>query len=154
MALRWGALDGVEVGRPPHPEHADQFVLTAVEAALTGIGFDPGNQIEHRAVDGGAGGNEFANMAPVHADKVDRTIDRNRTRARERVGEKIRESGSYSLFLRTNSLFLHKNSLFCCVGNFTASHWFCWCPVPQIRVGTPNFAKFPVNFPVSREFVC
>src|SRR5262245_20397381 len=61
-------------------------------------------------------------------------------------------SGSYSLLLRTNSLFFHKNSLFCCVGNFTASHWICPCPGPQIRCGTPNLTKFPVNFPVSREF--
>jgi hypothetical protein len=36
-------LDGVEVGRLPDPEHADQLVLAAVEVALTGIGFDPGN---------------------------------------------------------------------------------------------------------------
>src|SRR5262245_37230197 len=61
-------------------------------------------------------------------------------------------SGSYSLLLRTNSLFFHKNSLFCCVGNFTARHWICSCPAHQIRCKPPNFAKFPVNFPVSREF--
>src|SRR5262245_22817624 len=61
-------------------------------------------------------------------------------------------SDSNSLLLRTNSLFFHKNSLFCCVGNFTASHWICSCPAHQIRCKPLNFAKFPVNFPVSREF--
>src|SRR4029453_5185744 len=86
-------LDGVEVGRLPDPEHADQLVLTAVEAALTGIGFDPGNQIEHRAVNCGAGSNEFPNVAPAHKHKVHRTIDRKAARTRERVGEKIRECG-------------------------------------------------------------
>src|SRR5262245_20079616 len=68
------------------------------------------------------------------------------------VGNMWTKSGSHSLLLRTNSLFLRKNSLFCCVGNFTASHWICSCPPPQIPCGTLNFAKFPVNFPVSREF--
>ena len=63
-------------------------------------------------------------------------------------------SDSYSLLLRTNFLFFQKNSLFCCVGNFTASHWICSCPAHQIRCKPLNFAKFPVNFPVSREFRC
>jgi hypothetical protein len=86
-------LDRVEVGYVSDPEYADQLVLAAVEAALAGIGLDPGNQIEHRAVNGGAGSNEFANVAPVHADKVHRAINRNAARTRERVGEKIRECG-------------------------------------------------------------
>src|SRR4030095_12158840 len=97
-------LDGVEVGRLPDPEHADQLVLTAVEAALTGIGLDPGTQIEHRALDGGAGSNKFANMAPVHAHKVHRTIDRNAARTRECVDEKIGECGFGHLARRHREL--------------------------------------------------
>jgi hypothetical protein len=64
--------------------------------------------------------------------------------------------GSNSLFTPEGavqtSLFRENNSLFCCVGNshrkacYNAIIWGLW------GSQSPDYAKFPVLFPVSREF--
>jgi len=47
---------------------------------------------------------------------------------------------------------MFENSLFRCVGNSAASHWIRAPIRHECRGGWPDSAKFPVNFPVSREF--
>ena len=69
-------LDGVEVRGAPDTKHANEFVLAPVKAALAGVGFHPGNEIEHGAIDGAAGGDQFADVAPIHADKMHGAVDR------------------------------------------------------------------------------
>jgi hypothetical protein len=50
------------------------------------------------------------------------------------------------------SLFLIKNSLFRRAGNRSAKPWFASQILPEISPTRPERAKFPVIFPVSREF--
>jgi hypothetical protein len=67
-------LDVVEVGFRANTEDADQFMLAAVERALSGIRLYPHREIEHLAVDHAAGFNELTDMAPVHTDVMNGTI--------------------------------------------------------------------------------
>src|SRR5579859_7173040 len=46
----------------------DQFVLTAVEASLSGIGLHPNADILQLVVDRGASFEQFSHVSPVHAD--------------------------------------------------------------------------------------
>jgi hypothetical protein len=57
-----------------------------------------------------------------------------------------------SLILSKKSLFFKKVSLLICVGNYWRSG--CNASVSCIEIGSqsPKIAKFPVKFPVSREF--
>ena len=68
-------LDRIEVRGIPDAKDADQFVLAAIKAALTGIGFHPGDQVEHRAIRDPPGFHQFADMTPIHADKMHGAID-------------------------------------------------------------------------------
>jgi len=58
------------------------------------------------------------------------------------------------LFGENNSLLRQKISLFHCVGNLGASHWVCSSIRSKNRGKGPKIEKFPVIFPVSREFGC
>ena len=71
-------IDVVEMGRVAILECADQFVLRAIEAALTGVGFDTNDLNFQFTVDALAGGDRLGNMSPVHAKEVNRA----RTRVR------------------------------------------------------------------------
>ena len=62
VAMRGGAL----------LEDKDELVLAAVERAHSGIVFDPDTQILELAIGLAAGGQQFIEMAPIHADVVQR----------------------------------------------------------------------------------
>jgi hypothetical protein len=57
-----------------------------------------------------------------------------------------------SLIPFKNSLFLKIFSLLICVGNFTRSRCGAAVSCYEIGPGSLEIAKFPVKFPVSREF--
>jgi hypothetical protein len=72
----------------------------------------------------------------------------------------VREMDAYtvSTFPRINSLFLLKNSLFfkifsllICVGNYAKTACSAAVSRSEIGLSSLKIAKFPVNFPVSRE---
>ena len=56
-----------------------------------------------------------------------------------------------SLIPAKNSLFLEIFSLLVCVGNYARSDCGAAVSCNEIGLGSPEIAKFPVNFPVSRE---
>ena len=56
-----------------------------------------------------------------------------------------------SLFLVLNSLFFKIFSLLICVGNCAKSDCGAAVSCCEIGLGSPEIAKFPVKFPVSRE---
>jgi hypothetical protein len=56
-----------------------------------------------------------------------------------------------SLIPAKNSLFFEIFSLLICVGNFTKSRCGAAVSCYEIGPGSPEIAKFPVKFPVSRE---
>ena len=70
-------FDRVEVRGAPDAKHADEFVLAPVKAALAGVGLHPDDQIEHGAIDARPACDQFADVAPVHADKMHGAVDRN-----------------------------------------------------------------------------
>src|SRR6266404_6897472 len=51
-------------------------MLASVKTALPCVGFYPRDQIEHRAVSRPSRGDEFLDMAPVHAGKMNGAIGR------------------------------------------------------------------------------
>jgi hypothetical protein len=57
-----------------------------------------------------------------------------------------------SLLRLRNSLFFEKFSLLICVGNCAKSRCSTAVPRHQIGLGSLKIVKFPVKFPVSREF--
>jgi hypothetical protein len=57
-----------------------------------------------------------------------------------------------SLFLVLNSLFFKTLSLLIRVGNYSRSGCGMAVSCYEIGPGSPQIAKFPVKFPVSREF--
>src|SRR5947207_1117680 len=86
-------LDGVEIGSLTHPEHADEFVTAAVEGSLAGIRLRPYDEVERGAVDRSGGRQQLANVPPVYAHEMDRTLTRNCSRSVQDGGEKAREIG-------------------------------------------------------------
>lgn len=62
------------------------------------------------------------------------------------------ESTANSLFLHINSLFLEIFSLLTCVGNCSRSGCGIETFLLRNQLTEPKIAKFPVKFPVSREF--
>src|ERR1700680_2380152 len=64
----------VQVGQGTDPKDTNQLMLTSVETALPCVGFYPRNQIEHGAVDTPSGGDQFLDLAPVHANKVNGAV--------------------------------------------------------------------------------
>src|ERR1700730_17685187 len=57
-----------------------------------------------------------------------------------------------SLIPAKNSLFFEIFSLLTCVGNCAKSDCGTAVSCYEIGLGSPEIAKFPVKFPVSREF--
>jgi hypothetical protein len=57
-----------------------------------------------------------------------------------------------SLIPAKNSLFFEIFSLLICVGNCAKSDCGASVSCYEIGLGSPEIAKFPVKFPVSREF--
>src|SRR4051812_26189727 len=49
-------------------------MLAPIEGPLSGVGLDPGHEIEHLAIDAFAGCDQFAKVTPVHEDVVDGAI--------------------------------------------------------------------------------
>src|SRR5262249_10321268 len=56
-------------------EDKDQLVLIAIERAHSGIVLDPDAKVLGLAVKGAAGGQQCVEMAPVHADVVQRAVN-------------------------------------------------------------------------------
>ena len=84
-------FNGVEVGGFPNPKHTNEFVLAPVKAALAGIGLHPSNEVKHRAIGDTAGFHQFADMAPVHADKMHGAVGGGTCCQREGLREKARK---------------------------------------------------------------
>src|SRR5205823_3464728 len=68
-------LEAVHVGRRSLLECEDQLMARAVEAAHPAIVLGPDDQVLQRAVNGLPGCKDLDDVAPIHADEVDRTID-------------------------------------------------------------------------------
>src|SRR5260221_11498443 len=64
----------VQVGQGTGPKNTYQLMLASVKTALPRVGFYPSDQIEHRAISRPSPGDEFLDVAPVHADKVNGAI--------------------------------------------------------------------------------
>src|SRR5829696_4286761 len=69
-------LDRIQVRPRPNSEHADQFMLGAVEGALARVGLDPYDQVEHGPVHDVAGPYELSDMTPIHTYEVHGAIHR------------------------------------------------------------------------------
>ena len=63
-------LDVVAVRAMPLFENKDKLVLAAVERAHSGIVLDPDAEILQLTIGLSAGGQQLAEMAPIHADVV------------------------------------------------------------------------------------
>jgi hypothetical protein len=72
-------------------------MLTSVEGALAGIGLHPDSQVQCLAVDGTTGLEQFADVPPIHADEVNRSIDGNSGSCGKRFVEKRYKSGARKL---------------------------------------------------------
>src|SRR5260221_10649031 len=66
----------VLVGQGTGPKNTYQLMLASVKTALPRVGLYPHDKIEHRAVDAPSSGDQFLDMAPVHADIVHGAIGR------------------------------------------------------------------------------
>ena len=71
-------------------EDKDELVLTAVQRAHPAIVLDPDTEVLELAIGVAAGGQQLAEMAPIHADEVDRAIG---AEGREVLGS-LAEKGS------------------------------------------------------------
>jgi hypothetical protein len=82
-------------------------------------------------------------------------VGENRSRS-NREETSVQEMDAYSvprnsLIPAKNSLFLEIFSLLVCVGNYARSDCGAAVSCNEIGLGSPEIAKFPVLFPVSRE---
>ncbi len=68
-------LEVVDVGCGPGFPHEHQLVLGAVERAHAGVGLVPDAEVLELAVDRAAGAEHLPQVAPVHADLMDRSVD-------------------------------------------------------------------------------
>src|SRR5262249_8476519 len=82
-------LDVIGMGRHADPVHSDEFVGAAVQRALTGVGLCPDRQVQHLIIYCAAGLEQFADMAPIHAHEMDRTISRDRSDRRQALLEEL-----------------------------------------------------------------
>lgn len=67
-------LESVDMGRAALLEDEDQLVARAVETAHPAIVLGPDDQVLHLVIDRTAGGEDLGQVAPVHADEVDRPV--------------------------------------------------------------------------------
>ena len=96
----------------------------------------------------------FSEAGPVHASgSLNRRTRKFGNCGRPvKIAEKFRNGCLNSLFLRNNSLILKIFSLLICVGNCSRSGCSAAVSWHVIVSLSPRIAKFPVKFPVSREF--
>jgi hypothetical protein len=80
VAAMTAQFNRVQVRLGTDPENADQLMLASAKAALPCIGFYPGDLIEHRPVDAPSGGDQFLDVAPIHAGKMHGAVRGNRDR--------------------------------------------------------------------------
>ena len=90
-------FDIVEMLGLTNAEDADQLVLAAVEAALASVRLYPDHQVQHLAIDLTACLDQLADMAPVHADEMDRAVAGDAGGSPERLLEKGGELGARHL---------------------------------------------------------
>jgi len=74
VATEPAELDIVAVGFSADPEDADQLVLRTVEGAPPSVGLVPHDQVEHRARQFAVDHDQLFDVAPVHADIVNRAL--------------------------------------------------------------------------------
>jgi hypothetical protein len=78
-------------------EHKDKLVLAAVERAHPAIVLDPNAEVLQLVIGGSAGGQQLLDMAPVHADEVQRAVEAECYEVAESLAKKAGEFGSIHL---------------------------------------------------------
>src|SRR6266550_3180794 len=84
-------LDIVEVRLLADAEDPDELVLASVERALAGVRFHPDSQVQDIVIDGAAGLEQLADMAPIHAYEMHSAIAGDRRGRRQRALEEFYE---------------------------------------------------------------
>jgi hypothetical protein len=84
-------LDIVEMRLLADAEDTDKLVLAPIERALAGVRLHPDRQVQDIAIDGTAGLEQLADMAPVHADEMQGAIAGCRRGRRQRAFEELHE---------------------------------------------------------------
>src|SRR5205085_1538398 len=97
FAAKPAKLDIVAVPLAAMFEHKDKLVLAAVERPHPAIVLDPNTEVLQLVVGGSAGRQQLLEMAPVHADEVQRTADAECHEVAESLAKKAGEFGSIHL---------------------------------------------------------
>ena len=84
-------FDIIEVRRLADPKHADELMLAAIEASLAGVRLDPHRQIQHLAIGLFAGLDQLAQVSPIHADIMERSLAGMSCRVAEGLDQKSNE---------------------------------------------------------------
>src|SRR5204862_6210501 len=84
-------LDVVAVTAAAVLEDKDELVLAAIERAHPGIVLDPDAEVFQLAINAAPGRRQLFDMAPIHADEVDRAVSRERRQVVESLLEKVGE---------------------------------------------------------------
>src|SRR5690348_8505457 len=84
-------LDVVAVPAAAPLEDKDELVPAAVERAHPGIVLDPDAEVLQLAINAAPGRCQLFDMAPIHADEVDRAVSRERRQVVESLLEKVGE---------------------------------------------------------------
>ena len=84
-------LDIVEVRLLADAEDPDELVLASVERALAGVRFHPDSQVQDIVIDGAAGLEQLADMAPIHAYEMHRANAGDRRGRRQCALEELHE---------------------------------------------------------------
>src|SRR2546423_1920186 len=90
-------LDIVAVPASAVLEDKDELVLAAVERSHPSIVLDPDAEVFQLAVNAAPGRHQLCDVAPIHADKVDRAVSRERRQIVESMFEKVGELGAVHL---------------------------------------------------------
>ena len=85
-------FDIVDVGRGARFENEHEFMLRPVQGAHAAVVLGPDAEVLQVGIRGGAGGQHLLQMAPVHALKMNRAIDRI---GREMAEYGLQESGEF-----------------------------------------------------------
>src|SRR5262245_34207631 len=75
-------------------EHPDELVLAAVERALACIRLYPDCEVERVRIDGAAGFEQFADVAPIHADEMNGAVTGHRRGRRQRALQEVDETSA------------------------------------------------------------
>jgi hypothetical protein len=97
VAAELAELDIIAMPMAAVFEDEDQLVLAAVERAHPGIVLDPDTEVFQLAIGVATGGQQLFDMAPVHADEVQRTVNAECGEVAESLAEKGCEFGSVHL---------------------------------------------------------